>query len=272
MNEQSDTSEFLPLSQIGLNFQPCSRSRDVAECLRTSPASVWILSPTRRFIEICLSLVVLLVFSVPILLVALGVRLTSRGPAFFLQHRVGRKGKLFRICKFRSMTEPCTKKRGPCLTRAGDDRVTLLGRFLRKFKLDELPQFYNVIRGDMSLVGPRPKLPQYVAMQNMSYRPGITGPATLAFRREEELLQSVHPSQLNDFYAENIKPVKARLDACYMCRATPLTDLRIIMETLLGCLRPEGKPMTLAEVSARERRAAIRIYGMPEKETAADVE
>lgn len=249
MDQQKCMSEFVSLSRIDSTIHPCEQTREFAECLRRSPASAWILSPTRRVIEFCFASVVLLVFSVPMLILAFGIRLESSGRAFFSQERVGRSGRLFAIYKFRSMIERGGKKRGPGLTKTGDEGVTPLGRFMRKFKIDELPQFYNILRGDMSLVGPRPKLPQYAAFFNMSYRPGITGPATVAFRHEEDLLQSVEPSQMNEFYAENIKPLKARLDACYMCRATPVTDLQIIIETLLRLIRPARKEVAaLVEV------------------------
>jgi lipopolysaccharide/colanic/teichoic acid biosynthesis glycosyltransferase len=171
------------------------------------------------------------------LIIAGLIRLTSRGRAIFAQERVGRKGRLFRIYKFRSMTE-ARERHGPGLTRAGDSRVTGIGRIMRKLKIDEIPQFYNVLRGDMSLVGPRPKLPQYSPTVQMSYRPGITGPATLVFRNEEEIMRGVAAHQLDEFYAEHIKPVKTRIDTCYMCKATPLSDLSIVHETLLGCMRP----------------------------------
>jgi lipopolysaccharide/colanic/teichoic acid biosynthesis glycosyltransferase len=174
---------------------------------------------------------VLAIAAIPMLLIALAIRATSHGGAFFIQSRVGRNGRLFRIYKFRTMATRPAKLRGMGLTRAGDERVTPLGRVLRKLKLDELPQFYNVLRGDMSLVGPRPKLPEYEPLRNMPYRPGITGAATLLFRREEELLRSVPPDQLDDFYQKRIKTVKARVDVCAMCRATPMSDLKILAAT-----------------------------------------
>lgn len=208
------------------------------EARLTSPsASPWSLSFSKRMTDLSIALLILSVLGLPMLAIALGVRLTSRGPAFFAQHRVGRGGRLFRIYKFRSMTSDAGR-RGPGLTRDGDCRVTGLGRWLRKLKLDELPQFYNVLRGEMSLVGPRPKLPRYAGIANMPYRPGITGAATLAFRREEEILSRVHPGHLDDYYSRHIRPLKARMDVRYMCRATFWSDMRLIAATFLACLAP----------------------------------
>jgi lipopolysaccharide/colanic/teichoic acid biosynthesis glycosyltransferase len=172
------------------------------------------------------------------LLIALCVRITSKGDALFPQDRVGFGGRLFRIYKFRTMTDNRGKSVGPGLTKDGDPRVTPFGRFLRRFKLDELPQFYNVLRGDMSMVGPRPKLPQYAALRNMPYRPGVTGLATIAFRFEGEILRSIDAESIDLFYAERIKPLKARLDACYMCQATPFSDMQVVASTFLFCVLP----------------------------------
>jgi lipopolysaccharide/colanic/teichoic acid biosynthesis glycosyltransferase len=208
-------------------------------------ASKWCLSLTRRIFDLAVALTVLILFSIPMLLVALAVRLTSNGPALFKQQRVGRGGRLFWIYKFRSMETIRHGSAGPGLTRDGDTRITPLGRWLRKLKLDELPQFINILRGEMSLVGPRPKLPQYEALQNMPYRPGITGAATLAFRNEEEILRSIHPEHLDSYYAQHIQPLKAHLDARYMCAATLRSDLSLIANTFIACIAPERVPTVM---------------------------
>jgi len=170
------------------------------------------------------------------------VRFTSKGKALFSQERVGRNDRLFRIYKFRSMINPRENEAGPWLTESGDKRVTPLGWWMRRFKLDELPQFYNILRGDMSLVGPRPKLPQYTSSLKMPYRPGITGLATIAFRREEEILRRIDPQRRDSFYANHIQPKKAALDVCYMRRATALSDLHILASTILCCMMPAHSP------------------------------
>jgi lipopolysaccharide/colanic/teichoic acid biosynthesis glycosyltransferase len=206
-------------------------------------ASAWSISARKRLLDIASAIFVLTLFALPMLIIATLTRLTSPGPALFRQLRVGRSGRLFVIYKFRSMTIGSSSGIG--LTKHGDRRITALGRWLRKFKLDELPQFYNVLRGDMSLVGPRPKLPQYADIRNAPYRPGITGAATLAFRREEELLSRIHPAEMENFYLRHIKPLKARIDACYMCRATFLSDARIVAATFLACLSIPRMPVVI---------------------------
>ena len=246
---------------------PCDglKASSFAACIAKPPASSWALSLSRRLVDITISFVVLSLAALPMLLLAACVRFTSRGGAIFSQARVGLRGHLFNVYKFRSMAHNANEKNGPGLTKDGDTRVTPIGRFMRKLKLDELPQFYNVLRGDMSLVGPRPKLPQYAALRNMPYRPGITGPATLAFHREEEMLRDVETSEIDSFYAREIKPVKARLDACYMCQATPVSDARILGATALGCLHLDAAALRLPEVLLRV--APVMSDGLPPKTT-----
>lgn len=208
-------------------------------------ASRWSLSRSKRTMDIVVAMLVLLAFSIPMALIALCVRLTSRGPAIFAQRRVGRGGRLFTIYKFRSMCMQAATTSIHGLTCSGDQRVTQFGSLLRKFKLDELPQFYNVLRGDMSLVGPRPKLPQYATLRDMPFRPGITGAASLAFRNEEAILGQVPANQMDQFYNSKIRPLKARMDMKYMARATAWTDLSLIWATAFAFASPARTPATL---------------------------
>src|ERR1700744_23843 len=182
-----------------------------ALCLSDGESS-WSGSRGKRALDIAVSLSAFIVLLIPMLLIAVCVRLSSPGPAIFFQERVGAKGKPFKILKFRTMTAD-RGQGGPGLTRTGDERITPFGRFLRRLKLDELPQLVNVLCGQMSLVGPRPKLPQYADEATLQSRPGITGAATLQFRGEEDLLRQFEdPRDMEDFYQQYVKPAKARLD------------------------------------------------------------
>lgn len=247
MNKKDRFSARDHLNQISTVIPLCDHAAftSFAHCLSNPPVSQWAASRRRRALERFFAVLVLGVAGVPMFLIAALVRLTSRGNPLFVQKRVGLDGRLFPIYKFRSMAERHANLPGPGLTKGGDQRVTGFGRILRRFKLDELPQFINILSGDMSLIGPRPKLPQYAAIPKMPYRPGITGLATLAFRREEDILQSVDAPHIERFYSEYIKPLKARLDVCYMCKATPASDLRIIASTLIGCIKPQSTPFVL---------------------------
>ena len=171
--------------------------------------------------------------------IALWVRVDSPGPALFRQQRVGRGGRLFCMLKFRTMH---AQSAGPQITATGDARITRAGRWLRASKLDELPQLINVLRGDMSLVGPRPEVPRYIALysedvrrQILSVRPGITDRAAIEFRDEECLLaQSSDPERT---YVERIMPVKQRLYLDYVARHSVPGDVAILVQTVLAVLR-----------------------------------
>ena len=195
-------------------------------------ASPWALSTTRRALDCALAAAALVAFFPIMLCVALLVRFGSPGPVFFRQRRMGRHAREFTLFKFRSMSPKVGSH--SCITVSGDNRITPVGAFLRRYKLDELPQFWNVLRGDMGLVGPRPKLPHHEAL-HMTCRPGITGAATLAFRNEEEFLSDVPEDQLEIFYETFVKPAKAHLDLQYMRTATFASDIRVLWQTATAC-------------------------------------
>lgn len=183
-----------------------------------------------------------LVFLAPLfLLAAIAVKLSSCGPIFFRQQRIGKDGRAFYILKFRSMI-PNAEKVGPSVTRDDDPRITPLGRVLRKSKLDELPQLWNVLVGDMSFVGPRPEVPRYVACYTAEQRkvlelkPGITDVATLEFRDEEELLSTV--LEMERYYLQHCVPRKIKLNLSYAEKANIWRDVQVIFRTIVLLCRP----------------------------------
>ncbi|MGQ9525259.1 MAG: sugar transferase [Armatimonadota bacterium] len=187
----------------------------------------------RRAIDIALSLFGLVLTGPAILFCALLVKATSPGPAFYCQERVGRHGRPFRIFKLRTMEEGSS---GPQVVALGDVRVTPLGRFLRRYKLDELPQLVNVLAGHMSLVGPRPEVPHFVAFYNPSQRrvldakPGITGPVQIRYHDEARLLAGA--SDPEHVYITKVMPAKLAMDLEYLKHRTVLTDVVILLQTL----------------------------------------
>ena len=189
----------------------------------------------KRTFDLILSLVGLASIWPAFLAVWLLVKLDDGGPIFYQQERVGRHGRVFRIIKFRTMNVG-SDKAGPSITAAGDQRITRIGRLLRKAKLDELPQLLNVFCGEMSFVGPRPEVPKYVALYTpeqrrvLDLRPGITDEASVEFRDEEELLAAAADPEI--FYVENCLPRKIALNLAYAKRANVFRDLLVILRTV----------------------------------------
>ncbi|MGB0064067.1 MAG: sugar transferase [Terracidiphilus sp.] len=193
--------------------------------------SSWSRSPAKRLFD-CACVVLAMPLLVPLLLlISVVVRLTSRGPILFLQERVGHRGQIFKIIKFRTMEHLLDAKHHP-ITTADNQRFTPIGPFLRRCKLDELPQVVNVLLGHMSMVGPRPKLPEHV-ISVLPCRPGITGMATILFASEEAILARIPKDRLKAYYHAIVLPMKQQLDADYMARATFLSDLQILVKSVL---------------------------------------
>jgi lipopolysaccharide/colanic/teichoic acid biosynthesis glycosyltransferase len=173
-----------------------------------------------------------------LIVIASAIAITAGKPILFRQWRLGRYGRRFQLIKFRTMTATGVNNSSG-LTRDGDSRITRIGRWLRKWKLDELPQLVNVLNGDMTLVGPRPDLDKFWSKatfddrQVLSLTPGLTGSASIAFRDEERVLAQMPPERLTSFYIEEILPQKAKLDREYAMRANFQSDCWILLKTLL---------------------------------------
>jgi lipopolysaccharide/colanic/teichoic acid biosynthesis glycosyltransferase len=191
----------------------------------------------RRLLDVIVAVAGVLILSPLFAVLAAAVKLSSPGPVFHRGERVGRGGTLFKLYKFRSMQ---VGEGGPAITRAGDSRVTAVGRFLRRTKFDELPQLINVLRGDMSLVGPRPEAPRYVAMYDgeqrriLAARPGMTSPASVRYRSEEAQLVG---DDWERVYIEQIVPAKLRIDLDYLDSRTLGSDLRVIADTIAALFK-----------------------------------
>jgi lipopolysaccharide/colanic/teichoic acid biosynthesis glycosyltransferase len=194
----------------------------------------------QRVLDVLLAVSGLLVLFPLFAVIAILIRVDSGGPIFFRQKRVGLRGREFEIFKFRTMVVDA-EKLGAQITVGRDPRISRIGAFLRKNKLDELPQLLNVVRGEMSIVGPRPEVPRYVALysteqrQILSVRPGITSPASIVFRNENDLLGNQEDPE--HFYREEVMPAKIRLDLEYARRATLFSDLAMIARTVARILK-----------------------------------
>lgn len=194
----------------------------------------------KRAMDVSGSLVALALTAPVLVGTAALVRASSPGPIIFRQARVGRGGKPFELLKFRTMRVGAA---GPQVTSGADPRITRVGRILRRSKLDELPELINVLRGDLSLVGPRPEVPKYVDLYPPAdreflqrFRPGITDPATIRFRSEEDILaQAADPEAA---YVQQILPMKLRMYRAYLEEASVLKDIGVLLETLRVIVSP----------------------------------
>jgi FlaA1/EpsC-like NDP-sugar epimerase/lipopolysaccharide/colanic/teichoic acid biosynthesis glycosyltransferase len=215
------------------------------------------MSPTKRAIDLLVCGLGLLLVLPLLLLIPLLIKLDDGGPIFFRQERIGRGGRPFRMWKFRSMRAATRPPRN--LTVQGDPRITRVGRWLRELKLDELPQLVHVLTGQMTLVGPRPEVAEYVRLYSPEQRrvlelvPGITSPASLRFWDEAEILARTNDPE--DTYIHQIMPEKIRIDLEYVKRLTPWSDIRLIGRTVTQ-MWPKSRPL-LRSLMLRYRRPAI---------------
>jgi lipopolysaccharide/colanic/teichoic acid biosynthesis glycosyltransferase len=191
-----------------------------------------------RPVEVFIALLALLLASPLIALVAFAIAFTDGRPIFFRQKRVGQFGRVFEMFKIRTMNASDV---GPQITSDKDPRITRLGRFLRDSKLDELPTFWNVLRGDMSLVGPRPEVPRFVTLNDPAWRrilavkPGITDPVTVSLRSESEMLAGVE-GDTELYYVRELQPKKLKGYLSYLERRNWRTDLSVLWQTLVAII------------------------------------
>jgi lipopolysaccharide/colanic/teichoic acid biosynthesis glycosyltransferase len=208
------------------------------------------LRAARRSVDLLASAIGLALLTPLLLSIAVFIFLDDGRPVLFRQRRVGRRGKLFSMLKFRTMA---VRSPGSAITASGDSRITPIGRHLRRLKLDELPQLLNVVRGEMSLVGPRPEVAKFVRLEDprwqrvLQVKPGITDLATLLYRNEEELLAEA--SDPEAFYREVVLPEKLRINAIYMDTRSWSRDFKLIALTLRCSLFPKTFKATSVAIS-----------------------
>lgn len=193
----------------------------------------------KRIFDFLASLVGIIVISPILLVVAISIKIDSKGNVFFLQKRIGKNGVPFYIYKFRTMVSDA-EKLGKQITVGKDNRITKVGAFLRKYKIDELPQLFNVLNGDMSLVGPRPEVPKYVELYTeeekrvLEVRPGITDLASLRYRDENDILGKVDNPE--EYYINVIMKDKLKLNLEYIKKSNLIFDVSLILKTIIKCL------------------------------------
>lgn len=203
----------------------------------------------KRFSDLVSSAVALLILSPLLVPIVIGLKLTGEGYIFYLQERVGLKNKLFNIYKFATMLKDSANMKGGLITTKGDPRITPMGGFLRKSKINELPQLLNIFFGDMSVVGPRPVMkksfdqyPEDVQKVIYNVRPGLTGIGSIVFRDEEEIITKVRDEGGDtwDYYINTIYPHKGELEKWYQANQSFWVDFKIIFATAWVVLRPES--------------------------------
>lgn len=193
----------------------------------------------KRCFDFIVSLIGIIILSPVFTIVSIAIKLDSKGNILFLQKRVGRYGKEFNIYKFRTMVTDA-EKLGKQITIGKDNRITKVGAFLRKFKIDELPQLFNVFKGDMSLVGPRPEVPKYVSLYSfeqkkvLNVRPGITDMASLRYKDENDILGKVENPE--EYYINVIMKDKLNLNLEYIEKSNIFFDIYLIVKTIIKCL------------------------------------
>ncbi|MFC4368798.1 sugar transferase [Citroniella saccharovorans] len=193
----------------------------------------------KRFFDIVLSAIGLLILLIPLIIIAIIIKLDSEGPVIFKQVRIGKGEVPFNIYKFRTMVV-CQDKNSSLVTRTKDKRITKVGAFLRKAKLDEFPQLFNVLLGDMSIVGPRPEVSKYVAYYTKEekkvflVRPGITDLASIEYRNEQDILENSNDPEKT--YIEEIMKEKLKLNQKYIENMSFLFDLKLIFKTFAAIL------------------------------------
>jgi lipopolysaccharide/colanic/teichoic acid biosynthesis glycosyltransferase len=213
-------------------YSPVRVQNSVAHLAR--PYNVFLDPLLRRAMDLAGAAAGLIILAPLLLAIALMIRLRDGGPALYKTWRVGKEGRLFRLYKFRTMVVAADQQ-GPAVTRRADPRITPIGHWLRRTKLDELPQLINVLRGEMSLVGPRPEDPRYVALYTpeerevLRARPGITSVASLAYRHEESLLSGADWEMR---YRSEVLPGKLALDRKYLACRTVWADMGLILRTI----------------------------------------
>jgi len=193
----------------------------------------------KRIFDFVASLIGIIIISPILTIVAICIKLDSKGKVLFLQKRVGKNGMPFNIYKFRTMVSDA-EKLGKQITIGKDSRITRVGAFLRKYKIDELPQLFNVLKGDMSLVGPRPEVPKYVDLYTeeerkvLEVRPGITDLASLRYSDENEILGKVENPE--EYYINVIMKDKLKLNLEYIEKSNIIFDIYLIIKTIIKCI------------------------------------